>query len=548
MSDQKKFYELVERYYQAWFRYHPQAAVDAGISGFDGQLPLFDDDDISALTVLNDKLLSSLEEISLDELEPAARLDYQLLYGSAVIEGNELTERDWRLYRPQDFLPVDALYQLTVRPVEDRRGAMKARLQAVPGHLRRARNMLSREPEQIPALWLEAAVAEALAGGEFVTGLKYHPELKGKGLDADVEAAVTALQDFARYLERDIGARAVGDFAAGSRAFNRRLQHRHFLDMDADTLYDFGARLFDRTLDELRQVTRELRGDEDIAALTATIGAVHPAADNLLDTYRGVMKEARDFVRDHDLVSFPETEHLNVVATPVFLRHQIPFAAYQEPSRTDARQQGYYYVTPVQSEEELGEHNTLGLRHTCVHESYPGHHLQFVTANLDPRTSTLPRLTNPSATLYEGWALYCEQLMQEQGFLGAPENRFILLKDRLWRALRIMIDVEIQTRGVSLQQAGERMQRELGFTRGQAMADLTWYSMAPTVPMGYGVGWALINGMRDCLHLEDNGMGLKGFHDELLAEGSVALPLVLAARFGRERWQQVRDMVFGPAH
>lgn len=548
MNDQQRFNDLVERYYQAWFRYHPQAAVDTGVPGFEGLLPLFDDDDISALTVLNEKLLSSLEEISLDALDSAARLDYQLLYGNAVIEGSELTERDWRLYRPQDFLPVDALYQLTVRPVADRRAAMRSRLQAVPGHLRRARNMLSREPEQIPALWLEAAVAEALAGGEFVTGLKYHPDLKGRGLDADVDAAVTALQEFARYLERDIGQRAVGDFASGQKAFNRRLQHRHFLDLDADSLYDFGARLFERTFDELRQTTRELRGDEDIAALTARIQSRHPRAEELLESYRGVMKAAREFVSDRDLVSIPEPEHLNVVATPVFLRHQIPFAAYQEPSRTDPKQQGYYYVTPTKSEEELGEHNIAGLRHTCVHESWPGHHLQFVTANLNPRASTLPRLTNPSATLYEGWALYCEQLMQEQGFLGEPDNRFILLKDRLWRALRIMIDVEIQTRGISLEQARERMQAELGFTRGQAMADLTWYSMAPTVPMGYGVGWALINGMRDCLHLEDNGMSLRGFHDELLTEGSVALPLVLATRFGRERWQQVRNMVFGPAH
>lgn len=548
MEEQQRFGELVDRYYQAWFRYHPTAAVDAGVPGFDGLLPLFDDDDISALVVLNEKLLSSLEELDPSALDSAASLDYHLLYGSVLIEGNELLERDWRLSAPQRFLPLDALHQLTVRPVPDRRAAMRERLQAVPGHLRRARTLLSREPERIPSLWLEAAVLEAESGCDFVTGLKYYPEFKGKGLDAGVDEVVTALHEFARFLERDIGARATGDFAAGRKDFDRRLQHRHFLGLDADTLHDFGARLFARTHDELQQLTRELRGDEDIAAMTAQIQARHADADQLLEHYRAGMKAARDFVRDRDLVSFPDGEHLNVVNTPVFLRHQIPFAAYQEPARNDPRQQGLYYVTPVTADEDLGEHNEAGLLHTCVHESYPGHHLQFVTANLNERASTLPRLCNPSATLYEGWALYCEQLMQEQGFLGQPENRFILLKDRLWRALRIMIDVEIQTRGVSIEQARERMQAELGFTAGQAMADLTWYSMAPTVPMGYGVGWALINGMRDCLHIEGNGMSLKQFHDELLAEGSVALPLVLASRFGDQRWAEVRQLVFGLAH
>ena len=52
---------------------------------------------------------------------------------------------------------------------------------------------------------------------------------------------------------------------------------------------------------------------------------------------------------------------------------------------------------------------------------------------------------NESSVFYEGWGLYCEQLMQEQGFLETKEHRFVMLKDRLWRALRIIIDVKTQT-------------------------------------------------------------------------------------------------------
>jgi len=233
------------------------------------------------------------------------------------------------------------------------------------------------------------------------------------------------------------------------------------------------------------------------------------------------------------------------VETPLFLRHEIPFAAYLEPARNDSRQQGLYYVTLPESEAEMGEHNAISLRHTCVHEAWPGHHLQFVTANLSPESSTLPRLLNPSATFYEGWALYCEQLMQEQGFHeDTPESRFILLKDRLWRALRIMLDVELHTRGLSLELASERMQLWLGFSPQQARADLEWYTRMPTVPMGYATGWALITATRSRLQLSESNFNLRQFHDQLLSMGSVPVAKVIPRVFSELLWKSVYDEVF----
>lgn len=548
MSDQSRFDELLQRYYKAWFRYHPELAVDIGVPGYQDLLALFDDDEIGALTALNEKVLSTLEEISLDALSPASQLDYQLLYGSALIEGHELLEMDWRICCPQNFLPVNAIYQLTVKPVPNRDGALKNRLRGIPGYLRRARNYLIREPERIPAIWLQSAIQEVRGGVEYFISLKTHPDIISAGVSNELDEAGQALQGFGRFLERDIGPRAQGDFAVGRQRFERMLQHRHFLDLTADQLFEYGQQLYQRTLSELETATLKLRGDRDIAAMTEQLQTMAPDAAQLLDVYRDTMRGARKFILERDLISFPPTEKLEVVETPVFLQHQIPFAAYMEPAVTDRYQQGYYYVTPVSNKEALGHHNRVAINHTSVHESYPGHHLQFVSANLNEQASSIPRLTNPSATLYEGWALYCEQLMMEQGFLNDPESSFLLLKDRLWRALRIMIDVQIQTRGLSLDEAAKTMQAQLGFTHDQAMADLTWYTMAPTVPMGYGVGWALINATRDCLTLSDQNFSLKRFHDALLAEGSIALPAVIRKQFGAGQWQTVRQMVFSPAH
>jgi uncharacterized protein (DUF885 family) len=244
------------------------------------------------------------------------------------------------------------------------------------------------------------------------------------------------------------------------------------------------------------------------------------------------MEAARDFVKEKKLVSFPPKEELHVVHTPEFRRHEIPFAAYLSPSPKDPDQVGYYYVTPVTDDDLLREHNWVGLENTSVHESYPGHHLQFSVANSIPAASTLPRLMNESSVFYEGWALYCEQLMQEQGFLKSKEHRFVMLKDRLWRALRIIIDVKTQTGGMSYDEAANLMVRELHFPREQACGDLNWYSQSPSGPMGYALGWSIINRLRDQEQKRLGGkFGLLEFHDKLLSAGSISLPLVERRHF-----------------
>ena len=535
---------LIDSYYQAWFRFHPEFAVELGIEGYAHLLTPCDDNDIGALISLNEKLLNSVEELDTKTLSPASRLDAHVLYGGALLELERLAEQDWRRRDPARFLPVNAIYQLTVREVKDLRHALTSRLQVIPAYLREARTFLREEPEEIPPLWLESAITEAKEGAVYFRDLRHHPRLVEYQLDNELETAAHALEEYAVFLERDLGSIARGDFACGHEYFDMLLRYRHGLNLTADDLHEFGRRLFETTQAELKGETQRLRGDEDIAALTREVQARHPAAADLLDTYRKEMEAAKDFVAQNRLVTLPVEERLRVVETPGFLRHVIPFAAYMEPSPGDAQQKGWYYVTPAESDAALGEHNLASLRHTCVHEAWPGHHCQFVTANLNSVASSLPRLSNPSATLYEGWALYCEQLMQEQGFLDAPESRFILLKDRLWRALRIMLDVELHTRGLEIESAAQRMQDTLGFTHQQAMADLTWYTRAPTVPMGYATGWALIMATREQLQKQDKEFDLRQFHDSLLAEGSIALPYVVKQQFGDSLWDSVRREVF----
>ena len=552
MSDQsalQAFNSLQEHYYSAWFRFHPERAVHVGVAGFEERLRAYSDDDMGALIALNEKALFSLDELDFAALTADQQMDYSILYNAISIELHDLLERDWRYYRPQDWVPVEAIHQLLTCPVEHLHTALKHRMQAVPELLRAARGYLQQSVERIPPSWLKLAVQKSRSGARFFRELYRHPVVVAKfqnpsRLQPLCDQAAVAMDDFARFLEVDIGDQARGSYACGERYFGNLLREAHFLDVSPTDLHRFGQCLFDVTRDQLQEVTRQLHKEGDMDEVLASIRHNYPKGgpEKLLDAYRQRMKAAYDFVSGHHLVSIPEPQSLRIMPTPEFLRHEVPFAAYQEPTYKDPQQQGYYYVTPVASEGHLLEHNWTSIDLTCVHEAYPGHHLQFVTANRNPANS-LPRLLNASATLYEGWALYCEDLMHEQGFLSGLEHQFIMLRDRLWRAMRVMLDVELHCAELSLDRAAQRMCDELSFSIDQAMADLNWYTQAPTVPMGYATGWALIKALREQQSAEAD-FSLGQFHDQLLSVGSCALPLVIRRAFGEPAWKLAREYVF----
>lgn len=542
------FSNLLQQYYQAWFRFHPEAAVQLGVPGYAELLRPYDDNQVGALISLNEKILSSLEELDFSSLSEQQQIDYMLLDNAASLELHELLERDWRYRSPQDYFPFNALHQLLTHPVADFATALKARLEQVPEYLRGARSLLKNQPDRVPASWLQQAIEQGRAGSHFVRNLPQHPLVQKRIPNANslknlADEAGVAVDEFTRFLETQLQPQH-DDFACGSQHFETLLQRQHFLDVSAAQLHDFGEVLFRETRQQLVEVCRRLRGDDDVEQCLADIREQHPdyKADQLLDGYREGMRSALAFIRGHDLVSVPENQSLKVIATPEYLRGEIPFAAYEAPSANDPAQQGYYYVTLPRSEGHMLEHNLTSIAITCVHEAFPGHHLQFVTANRLAHNS-LPRQLHVSSTLYEGWAMYCEELMLEQGFLDRPEHAFMVLRDRLWRALRVMLDVELHTRELGVEDGARRMCRELGFSMDEARADINWYTHSPGVPMGYATGWALIRGLRE-LQSQAPDFNLKLFHDRLLALGSCALPLVIRYQFGEAVWEQLKSRIF----
>ena len=547
----KQFDELCEQFYYSWFRYHPEDAVDVGVYDFADQLKSFEQDDIGALIVLIQKMLSALDELNYAELDEDRKIDFQIIKGAITVELHDLEENDWRFRDPQEYVPVNAIYQLLIHPGKNIHKSIKRRLEIMPEYLRGAKAMLAQYPERVVPQWAVTARDSALMGTDFIRGLSRNPLLtvhfnNPARLYSLFDSAAAAVNDFAKFLEAEVIPKAEGKFASGHNRFNRLLDAKHFLATDAEKILGFGERLAESTEKELLLLSEQVCGEKNISKALDKVRQQHPSASELLDNYHNKMQAAHAWLVKADIITLPEKQSLKVQQTPTFLRDVIPFAAYEPPLPKDKSQCGLYYVTTVEDEALLAEHNHYSIDLTSAHEAFPGHHLQFVIAN--QHNNTVTRLLNASASMYEGWALYCEQLVFEQGLYNKKEHEFIMLRDRLWRALRIIIDVKLHTGQFSFEDAVDLLVDKLGFDVSQAQSEINWYSSSATTPLCYAVGREIILKTRDIVMNEDaestNKSKLKRFHDKLLSQGSIALPLIVKSVFGESVWDKVHAEIF----
>jgi uncharacterized protein (DUF885 family) len=164
------------------------------------------------------------------------------------------------------------------------------------------------------------------------------------------------------------------------------------------------------------------------------------------------MGRARQHLIDHAIATVPDDERVDVIATPPYLRGTLPFAAYFEPARWDPSPVGVYVVTPDVDGDPgaMREHYRASISNTSIHEAYPGHHLQLALAARHP---SLTRAQVSAPEFEEGWGMYSEQMMREQGFDDGPEFRVALATDAIWRAARIVLDVRMHRGEVSIDEA-----------------------------------------------------------------------------------------------
>ena len=180
---------------------------------------------------------SSSKNLDTGELTPDRVLDLTLLQGASQVENQGLPDIEPRNRIPGHWLPVNAIYQLTIRPVAGFEAALRARLEAVPAHLRAAQDDLRPQAARIPLPWLQSAATEPRQGAGFVRALPQHPKLAGiAGLEQPPGAGGAGAGRLCRFLENELVPQSAGEFACGRPRFRNAVTAASFLDVGVDAL------------------------------------------------------------------------------------------------------------------------------------------------------------------------------------------------------------------------------------------------------------------------------------------------------------------------
>jgi uncharacterized protein (DUF885 family) len=536
---------LTDRYLEMIIEDHPVEATFLGFHSRDAELGAFTADAFEERADHVRSLLSDFERVPLEDASTDLAIDARVLRISLAHDLRQHEE-----LKPHERVPsiyigaaLSGCNQLVLRdfaPLEERARSLLERIRQIPEVLA----CCERNITDAPGVFLRIGADRARGGAAFLRNVVPDVAERVRPLASDLKAAAGEAADaFDATAERllKLEPEATSPFAVGTEHFEWVLREVHLLDLDCDGLSDLGRRTLEETRAAMASVAAEIDPDKDWTEIIEALKGEHPPAGALRERYAFEMERARRFALERDIVTIPEGERLDVIDTPIFARALLPYAAYMPAGPFEARQQGFFWVTPVDAnrseedqERQLRGHGLRAIPVTALHEGYPGHHLQLVRANANKSKA---RKLSWNTVFIEGWALYCEEMMKDVGFLDDPGSRLFQLKDMLWRAARVVVDVGLQTGEMSIEEAVDLMVEEAKLERVNAAAEVKRYTMNPTQPSSYLLGKLEIMDLRR--QYEDalgGDFDLKVFHDGLLDVGSVPPKLArLALGIGEPR-------------
>jgi len=524
-----RFWDLIEANFRDLVQKHPILATFVGLHEADDRL-----DDATRDALVQEIADAHRMERDIEAIDPAGlsesvRLERELALHNVRRELFDLeVHRVWERRSTALDQIGDALFSIFARdfaPLAERLASLTARLEGVPGLLEQHR---TRATAPQVRLWQELE----LDSGEQMPFLFNEIKAAGAGilgereqarLDRAVETASASVASYLLTIKGTMGS-TVESWALGSEAYDELVGLRAFEGLDASQILEVGHQQLALNKAARVEDARRIDPSVDEPAVVDRVKSNHPATfEEALAAYKDAMMRARAHIVEREIATLPPGERISVIPTPEYLRSVIPFAAYFEPGKFDKNPSGIYIVTPSVGNDPnaMREHNYASISNTSVHEAYPGHHLQLSAAVRHP---SLVRLLTDAPEFVEGWGMYSEQMMREQGFDDGPEFMLALHTDAIWRACRIVLDVRMHRGELSVEEATAFLVEHTGFEHANAQAEVFRYTYTPTYQLSYLLGKVLLLALRaDEQRRLGDRFSLKGFHDSLLRNGSLPI-------------------------
>ena len=336
--------------------------------------------------------------------------------------------------------------------------------------------------------------------------------------------ALTRLRDYLKndYLASARDGAGIMYMKGGDKLYRYQIQSTTTLPLTPEEIHETGLKEVARITAEMEKVKDEvgfkgtlhqffenLRADPKLKAksredLTQRYYAVGKAVDAKLPAYFSTLPKAKLEIRPYEP-----------------FREKFEAGGSYQSGTPDGSRPGIFYFNAY----DLPSRTTPGVTTLYLHEGAPGHHFQISLAQENAALPSFMRFGGTTA-FAEGWGLYAETLGYDMGFYADPYQRMGTLDDEMLRAMRLVVDTGIHSKGWTREQAIDYMLTHSSMGKTDATAEVERYIVIPSQATAYKIGALTIQRLRDKAKAElGDKFDIREFHAQVLMTG--ALPLAI---------------------
>ncbi len=546
-GEDAKLTAAFQSYLAEEFARHPAFATSQGNHEYDDRL-----DDLSPKARGEDtdrtkKLLADLAaKIDAKKLTRAAQIDLEiwthaLKYSLWQAENDSRFANDPRVFGEFISDSVFSLFTQSTLPKERNTANAAKRITYIPKVIADAKASLKNPPKVLTEIAIKRNLGAIAFYEKDIFGFAGTTPGTGE-LTGPCKAAIAALKEYQTFLETDLLPRSSGDWRLGQERFSKKLE----LELDAglsaaDVIREAEAEA-DRVEREMYYVAKQLWAKtfpgkalppddaigrrETVKRVLDELGKDHSTPEGLVEDARKGVAKIKKFIREKRILTLPEPDRCKIIEMPEFQRGFS--AAYLNPAPTfDPKADSLYAISPPPSdwpaarqEAFFREYNRSMLQILTIHEAYPGHYVQLEYGNRHP---SFIRKVLYSGVFAEGWAVYTEQMMIDQGYGdGDLALRLHQLKFYIRAVLNAILDHRMHCSNMTDEEA-LRLLIDRGFqTEGEAVGKVLRAKQSSCQLSTYFVGRTAFYRLRQKVQREQGeNFDLGKYHEATLSHGTL---------------------------
>jgi uncharacterized protein (DUF885 family) len=283
-------------------------------------------------------------------------------------------------------------------------------------------------------------------------------------------------------------------------------------------------------LNEVSRITKEF---EDVQRQVGFKGTLHQFFDYMRTSPKFQPKSKEELEQGFETVKrkveakvplfFSKTPKAGLVIRPYpAYREKFEAGGSYDQGTPDGSRPGTFYFNAY----NLPSRSTWEETTLFMHEGEPGHHFQISLAQENPNLPAFMRFGGNTAYV-EGWALYAESLGYPMGMYTDPYQRFGNLNDEMLRAMRLVVDTGIHSKGWTRDQSIKYMLDNSGESVTDATAEVERYIAIPSQALAYKIGQLTISRLRDQAKAKlGPRFDIRDFHAQVLDTGALPLPIL----------------------